>query len=170
MIFFVYLLLLISPELLTLLLDGALMAVSLKISVGPAVHWLLGTLFLAKKCGIGFGKTPAEEMVVDLGKSTFNSSSIRTALMICLGTILVFFICLEHSPESSKTSAVKYSMTAEAKMADSSLTIIPPFLPFLPVFFMPNIPLRFFLIVFTGKMRSPWIRFLVLFPFSDLLA
>merc|ERR1711887_144491 len=97
------------------------MAVSLKISDGPEVHSFLGTLFLAKKCGIGFGKTP------------FNSSSILTALMICLGTILVFFICLEHSPESSKTSAVKYSMTAAVKMADSSLTIIPPFFCPFPV-------------------------------------
>merc|ERR1712217_863048 len=33
-------------------------------------------------------------MVVDLGNKTFNSSSILTALIICLGTIRVFFIFL----------------------------------------------------------------------------
>jgi hypothetical protein len=64
------------------------------------------------KIGLMFGKTPPSAMVV-LAMNLFNSSSFLMAKRMCLGTILVFLLSLAAFPASSKTSAAKYSKTAD---------------------------------------------------------
>jgi hypothetical protein len=58
-----------------------------------------------------FGITPPFGIITSLN-NLFNSSSFLIANCMCLGIILAFLLSLAAFPESSKTSAVKYSNTA----------------------------------------------------------
>jgi hypothetical protein len=62
--------------------------------------------------GLMFGKTPPSAIVV-LAMNLFNSSSFLIANKMCLGTILFFLLSLAAFPANSRTSAAKYSRTAD---------------------------------------------------------
>ena len=66
-----------------------------------------------------FGNTPALAMVTALNKFD-NSSSLRTANMMCRGTIRCFLLSFAALPANSNNSAVKYSKT------DAKYTGAPP--------------------------------------------
>ena len=72
----------------------------------------LGSSLAEYKCGWMFGKTPPSAIVV-LAINLLSSSSFLMASKICLGLILFFLLSLAAFPASSKTSAAKYSRTAE---------------------------------------------------------
>ena len=55
-----------------------------------------------------FGKTPPCAIVTP-PNSLFNSSSLRTANWMCLGTMRFFLLSRAAFPANSKISAVKYS-------------------------------------------------------------
>ena len=69
-------------------------------------------VFFGNKIGLIFGKTPPWAMVTP-ANNLFNSSSLRIANCKCLGMILDFLLSLAAFPANSRTSAAKYSRTAD---------------------------------------------------------
>ena len=69
------------------------------------------SLCFGKRTVCILGSTPPCA-IVTLSNNLLSSSSLRIASCICRGFIVFFFLSLAALPESSKSSALKYSKTA----------------------------------------------------------
>merc|ERR1719498_1320958 len=95
--------------------------------LNKGLQFSLSSFFCGMRKTWMFGKTPPAAMVVLL-RSLFNSSSLRIASWMCLGTIVVLLLSLAALPASSRTSAARYSRT-EARYTGAPAPTLSAYLP-----------------------------------------